>query len=143
MIHFFDTSALVKIYHRETGTDTVLPIYKSDDSIFISELSKLEFISTIHRKFRNKEIGNNILKALKEKFFADIYIRFRILPLTSLLIDIATDLIAEHGESRHLITLDAIQLATFSPIADIAVFACGDIRLNALAKQIGFSVLDV
>lgn len=143
MIYFFDTSALVKIYHREAGTDIVLPIYKSDDSIFISELSKLELISTIHRKFRKKEIGDNILKALKEKFFADTYGRFRVLPLTSLLIDIAVDLIAEHGKSRHLVTLDAIQLATFSSIADSAVFACGDIRLNDLAKQIGFRILEV
>jgi predicted nucleic acid-binding protein len=143
MIYFFDTSALVKIYHREDGTDIVLPIYKSDDLIFISELSKLEFISTIHRKFRNKEISNNILKALKEKFLADTYRRIRILPLTSLLLDIAVDLIAEHGESRHLVTLDAIQLATYSPLADSAVFTCGDIRLNTLAKQIGFSILEV
>ena len=80
---------------------------------------------------------------MKEKFHSDIYRRFRLLPLTSLLIGIAIDLIMEHGEPRHLITLDAIQLAAFSPIADSAVLACGDIRLNAFAKQIGFSILEV
>lgn len=54
MSYFFDTSALVKVYHKEIGTDLVLPIYKSEDQIFISELSKLEFISTVYKKFRNR-----------------------------------------------------------------------------------------
>jgi predicted nucleic acid-binding protein len=109
MKYFFDTSALVKVYHREDGTDIVLPIYKSDDQIFLSELSKLEFISTIHKKFRNKWIDKKVLKVLKEKFFSDVYNRFYILPLSSLFLDNASELIEEYGESRHLISLDAIQ----------------------------------
>ena len=143
MINYFDTSALVKIYHREIGTDIVLSIYKGNSLIFISELSKLEFISTIHRKFRNKEIDKNMLNILKEKFLSDIYDRFRILPLTSLLIDIAFELIEKHGKSRHLVTIDAIQLATFSTISDNAVIVCGDTRLNVLATEIGFNILEV
>jgi len=35
MIYFFDTSALVKIYHKEHGMDIVLPIYNSNNVIFI------------------------------------------------------------------------------------------------------------
>lgn len=49
MKYFFDTSALVKIYHKETGTKKVLNIYKSKRNIVISEFSKVEFIS---EKFR-------------------------------------------------------------------------------------------
>lgn len=60
-----------------------------------------------------------------------------------MLIDIAFVFIIEHGESKHLVTLDAVQLAVFSLIADSAVFVCGDAKLNALAKQIGFKVLEV
>jgi predicted nucleic acid-binding protein len=143
MKYFFDTSALVKVYHREDGTDIVLPIYKSDDQIFLSELSKLEFISTIHKKFRNKWIDKKVLKVLKEKFFSDVYNRFYILPLSSLFLDNASELIEEYGESRHLISLDAIQLATFSSIADDVIFTCGDSRLNSLVKLIGFNVMEV
>ncbi|QTA80011.1 PIN-like domain-containing protein [Desulfonema limicola] len=47
MKYYFDTSSLVKIYHREEGTETVLNIYKKHDEIIILELSKIEFISTI------------------------------------------------------------------------------------------------
>ncbi len=55
MKYYFDTSALVKIYHREKGTETVLNIYKSRDETVISELSKIEFISTIYRKYRERQ----------------------------------------------------------------------------------------
>lgn len=48
MKYFLDTSALVKIYHKETGTEKVLNIYEDKNDIVIWELSKVEFISTIH-----------------------------------------------------------------------------------------------
>ena len=143
MRYFLDTSALVKIYHKESGSDTVLSIYNSDNAIFISELGRLEFISTTYRKFRNKEIDKGTLRVLEDKFLSDIHNRFRVIPLISLLIDVALGFIIEHGESRHLVTLDAIQLAVFSSVADNAVFVCGDARLNTLAKQIAFDVLEV
>lgn len=41
MEYFFDTSAIVKIYHEEEGSKAVLPIYSGNDSILISELSKV------------------------------------------------------------------------------------------------------
>jgi uncharacterized protein with PIN domain len=43
MNYFFDTSALVKIYHDEEGADKVLEIYNSDGQITISELAKVKF----------------------------------------------------------------------------------------------------
>ena len=49
MSYYVDTSSLVKIYHKEVGSEKVLEIYKSGEVIRISELSKIEFISTIHR----------------------------------------------------------------------------------------------
>jgi len=37
--YYFDTSALVKLYHEESGTDEVENIFSSEDStIIISEL---------------------------------------------------------------------------------------------------------
>ena len=48
MIFYIDTSSLVKVYHTEAGTPTVLGIYRGDDEIVISELSKIECLSTIY-----------------------------------------------------------------------------------------------
>jgi predicted nucleic acid-binding protein len=49
MINFFiDTSALIKIYHKEVGTEEMLTIYKGSDTLAISELAKIELLSSIY-----------------------------------------------------------------------------------------------
>lgn len=142
MRYFFDTSSLVKIYHKESGSDIVLSIYNSQTIIFISELSRLEFISTINKKYRNKEFDSEALSMLKDRFFFDTYNRFRLIPLTSILIDTAIDLITEYGKSKHLIILDAIQLSAFSSIEN-AIFVSGDKRFNSIIKNIGYNLIEV
>jgi uncharacterized protein with PIN domain len=69
---FFYTSALVKIYHDEEGADTVLEIYNSEGQITISELAKIEFYSTIYRKYRERVIDLETLNLLIEKFDFDV-----------------------------------------------------------------------
>jgi predicted nucleic acid-binding protein len=141
--YFFDTSALVKLYHEEPGDIIVLPIYYSKNEIFISEISRIEFISATHKKFRNKEINTGILKITMDRFISDFNGRFHVIPLASSLADIAFDLIAKHGRSKHLITLDAIQLASFLAIADDdTTFVSADDRFNSLVKQMSFNVLE-
>ena len=141
--YFFDTSALVKLYHEESGDIIVLPIYYGENEIFISELSRIEFISAMHKKFRNKEINTRILRITIDRFISDFNDRFHIIPLVSSLVDIAFDLITEYGRSKHLITLDAIQLASFLAIADDdTTFVSADDRFNSFVKQMSFNVLE-
>ena len=71
MRYFLDTSALVKIYHKEAGTEKVLNIYKSQNSIAISELSEIEFISTVYRKFRDKEINKDSIQLAFFEVYCD------------------------------------------------------------------------
>lgn len=50
MILFFDTSALVKFFHNEEGTEVVTELINSQENeIWISELVRLEFVSALHR----------------------------------------------------------------------------------------------
>ena len=66
MILFFDTSALVKFFHREAGTDVVVSlITDGENRVWLSELAKLEFSCAVHRRYRMKEIEEDQLgKAL-------------------------------------------------------------------------------
>ena len=67
--YYFDTSALVKLYHEESGTDEVENIFSSEDStIIISELAIVELYSTFYRLLRMNEITNVILKSIIETF---------------------------------------------------------------------------
>jgi uncharacterized protein with PIN domain len=63
MILFFDTSALVKFFHEEKGSETVTNLVLSkDNEIWISELARIEFLSAIFRRFRNREVDDEQLR---------------------------------------------------------------------------------
>jgi predicted nucleic acid-binding protein len=128
MKYYFDTSSLVKIYHREEGTETVLNIYKGHDEIVISELSKIEFISTIYRKYREHEISHETLTVVIQKYEDDLKSRYdEILKFSSLVIDEAWNLICRISEKYSLKTQDGIQLAFFKIYCETdTVFVCSD-----------------
>ena len=48
---FFDTSALVKRYYEEPGTETVDTLIEGDKTIVISSLSVVETVSAFRRKY--------------------------------------------------------------------------------------------
>jgi predicted nucleic acid-binding protein len=60
VILFFDTSALVKFFHREKGTDAVTSLLTDpDNSVWVSELAKLEFVGALYRRYRMKGIDKD------------------------------------------------------------------------------------
>jgi uncharacterized protein len=66
---FFDTSALVKYFHEEDRTTIVTNlILNPKNVIFVSELSKLEFLSALHRRYHRKK--NPVAFAAKKCHFA-------------------------------------------------------------------------
>lgn len=140
--YYIDTSSLVKIYHKEAGTSHVLPIYKSQDTISISELSRIEFLSTISRKYREHEITEATLEALKTKFQNDLAHRYDVLKFSSLVVEEAKTSLERFGKTRGLKTLDSFQFAFFTTYCDdAAVFVCSDATLSQLVKDEGFEVL--
>jgi predicted nucleic acid-binding protein len=54
---YLDTSALVKLYHQEAGTERMEELFAQQDNILIiSELAVVEFYATLARKVRIGEI---------------------------------------------------------------------------------------
>jgi uncharacterized protein with PIN domain len=69
MILFFDTSALIKFFHEEKGSKTVTSLITSNNNeIWISELARIEFLSAIFRRLRNKEIDDKQLEEAVKGF---------------------------------------------------------------------------
>jgi predicted nucleic acid-binding protein len=142
MKYYFDTTCLVKIYHKENGSDEVLRIFKSSESIVISELSTIEFVSTIHRKYRENEISIDGLNAVITKFQDDILNRYEVLKFLSLVIDEAWNLICAFADRRSLRTLDSLQFAFFKAYCEQDdIFVCSDKRLVKLVELEGLTVL--
>jgi len=70
---FFDTSALVKFFHEEKGSETVTNLILSkDNEIWISELARIEFLSAIFRRFRSKEVDDEQRKRLWQAFKSNL-----------------------------------------------------------------------
>lgn len=143
MKYYFDTSALVKIYHSESGTSDVLGIYAdTENRILISELSCIEFLSTIYRKYREKELTADTLDALIQKFQDDTDSRYEILRFTSLITDEAEKLIRRFADENSLKTLDSIQFAFFCLYCENdTVFVCSDRKFSRLISSEGFQIL--
>ena len=56
---FLDTSSLFKLYHQEAGTEELEQVFSQVKvtHIYLSEIAKVEFTSTVWKKVRTKEIS--------------------------------------------------------------------------------------
>ncbi len=140
---FFDTSALVKFFHEEEGTDRVtMWITSPDNEIWVSEIVRLEFISAVYRRFRNREIDEGRLEVAIEAFEEQMTL-FNVEPLAHSVIKESERLLREHGKVHGLRTLDALHLGTYSMIYDeVWVFVASDENLCKVAERMNFKVIN-
>jgi uncharacterized protein len=68
---YLDSSALVKRYLKETGTDVVNSIILSSKAKATSKLSYPEILSAFARKHRTNEIGHGLFHSAINKFEGD------------------------------------------------------------------------
>ena len=135
---FLDTSALVKFYHEEEGTASVTNlILDCSGDIYISELAKLEVISSFCRRFRSKEIDEGAYKEAVWAFQEDLQ-RYKLVPLTCQVLNKAELFLLELAPTIGLRTLDALHLATFkSGNLPDNLFVAGDKTLLQAAEVLG------
>jgi len=140
---FFDTSALVKFFHEEEGTDMVTElILDGNNEVWISELGRLEFVSAVFRRFRNKELDEEQLNTAVESFENQIA-GFNIEPLGHAVLDQAELFIKKYGRTYGLKALDALHLGAFSLIFENDwFFAVADDSLCKVAEVIGFTTIN-
>ena len=143
MILFFDTSALVKMFHEEKGSEVVLSLIKGkDNEVWISELARLEFLSAVFRRVRDREISDEQLNEAVAGFEEQLYF-FNIEPLGQAILKEAELLMKKYGKRGMLRSLDALQMGTFSLISEKGwYFVAADDILCAIAKDIGFATIN-
>ena len=108
---FLDTSSLVRLYHQEADTIIIENVFKDFDVkvVYLSELSKIEFISTIWKKVRMQQIDEPDAKKMTD-LFDSVSPRYTFIP-TENIIKQARNLIVLYG-IQGLRTLDSLQLST-------------------------------
>lgn len=143
-IYFSDTSALVKRYLNETGSQWVIKqlLPSARATIIISELTLVEMFSAIEARKRNSEITITNAFLLEGSFLLHSQKEYLIIPLNSTIIEDARVLTTKHP----LRAADAIQLASASHALRILrttmIFVCSDKRLGDAADAEGFKVED-
>jgi len=143
--YYLETSALVKLYVREPGTERVLALAtrSSENRLAILDLSQVELRSAIRRRERAGDIPTLAANELLATFKVHIEARFVIQKITDFVLDIASVLVDRHT----LRAFDAIQLAGYvvlnsSARSDMPTFVCSDQALLVAAKQEGMVILD-
>lgn len=139
---FFDTSAFVKFFDLETGSNFVTElILNPDHNLFISELAVLEFHSAILRKVRTSELEKSEMEIIIKNFNNDLQY-FHIEKIHDSVIQEAKNLILKYGEKFSIKTLDSIHLASYNLIYENGwKFIATDEKLCRVATELGFDLL--
>ena len=138
--YFFDSSALIKRYHPEKGSDKVNKIMDSEDYLMISSVGMVEFCSAINRKKNQRKITQEDFEFAIWQFFNDVRTRFFVVGLEGYRIAIANDMVFKHN----ITSFDAVQLASciHVGISGDIVFVSADKDLLEAAKSEGLKVLN-
>jgi uncharacterized protein len=135
---FLDTSSLFKLYHKEIDTEIMEDIFSKNNvtTIYLSEITKLEFVSTIWKKFRTKEISLLDAENTLALFELDSD-KYDFIKTDTLVIERSNRLLNKYGVSG-LRTLDSIQLSSALTIKNNAdLFISADKLLVELLKEEG------
>ncbi len=140
---FFDTSALVKFFHEEVGTERVSKlILDRSNTIWILELARLEFLSAVFRRFRSNELNEKRLNTAIHSFERQVN-TWNVEPLSRAVLEEATNLMKNHARKNGLKALDAMHLGAFSLISEADwTFVAADDSLCLVAELLGHTIIN-
>ncbi|MCP4398181.1 MAG: type II toxin-antitoxin system VapC family toxin [bacterium] len=137
---FLDTSAAIKLYHKEVGSDELLAFLNAqahDLILTISDITHTEFHSAFLRRVRMQEIPATPVFAVFGLFDRDLMM-FNQIVVDDTVKRMATTLLDNIAHQRGLRTLDAFQLAAAlfcHQIVPVGKFVTADEKLGKIAKD--------
>ena len=144
--YFLDTSALVKRYHQEVGTDIIDEIFGEEGKVlFISDLSIIEFHSAIALKVRTREISRDAFFHLIGLFSNELDMGlYQIRRIDEEEKQEAVKLLTNYGFDYALRTLDSLQLAAMESVGKEKLdwVVCADARFCEIIRLDGFHVIN-
>ncbi len=137
---FLDTCSLFKLYNQEIGTEELEQLFSEAKitHVYLSEISKVEFTSTVWKKVRTKEITLQQANITLQLFESD-FEKYNFIATDSLILEQARNLTTKYGTAG-LRTLDSIQLSSMISLKkEVDVFHTADKLLLSLIKTEGLS----
>jgi uncharacterized protein len=144
-LYYLETSALVKLYVYEPGTEQLLRLTVSEAGhrFAILSLAQVEFRAAIRRRQRAREIAALQADELIESFRRHAEGKFLIQSFSDSVLDVALALVDGYALRGY----HAVQLAGFLVLRSVSgpeqpVFVCADQQLLSAARNEGSPTLD-
>jgi uncharacterized protein len=143
---YLDSSALVKLYVQEVGTERMLELAHPDTGhrLAILSLARIEFRAAVRRRAKLGDIDSARADELVRDFNVHLASVFQVQPLNDLVLDQAAAVVDRHA----IRTYDAIQLggclALQASIGDEIeiLFVCSDDKLLDVARVEGLQTVN-
>ena len=141
MILFCDTSALIKIYIQEIGSQQIKQELANASSVAVSRVTWVEAHAAFARRVREQVQDASVFEFAKKALQED-WPSYVVTEVTSTLTVVA----ANYADAFALRAYDSVQLASAIEVKRIAqspvLFACYDLRLNKAASLLGLDILN-
>lgn len=140
MILFLDTSALVKLYVVEDGSEATHKAAEKAEILALSRIAWAEFHAALARRARTVPADEPALLQASDALAAQ-WPNYLILEVSQPIVELS----GEYAELYALRAYDAVQLATASYLArqggQNVQFGCFDRRLNKAAAALGMECI--
>lgn len=146
--YFLDSSALVKRYHNERGSERLAELFSATESrFFVARLGLVELHSTFARLVREGTLPIEELTKVLDRLAADVASNLlTVVAVSSPRFDAASEILRTVGLTRSIRTLDALHLATAQAIdrrSRLASFVAADKKLLASAAACGLATEEI
>lgn len=137
---YVDTSALVKFYYPEEGSEAVEKRLLKASRVFLAQISLLEMASALAKKLRARELGVRERSSIWTAFLSDLKAApLEVVPIRPGHLDHAVDLVNEFGKTFGLRSLDAVHLAVARLVQCDEVLTA-DKRMAAVGRRLAMKV---
>jgi len=138
--YFLDSSALLKRYLKEEGSDTVDCIFEEEAVRYVSALCLLKCFSSIQRLHAvDGVLTDDHLRVLFAAIASDVE-SGKVIAANAAPADI--EAAVQTLTQQYLTAVDALQIATARNLGPEIVLVSSDQKLNRVAREQGLTVLD-
>ena len=143
---FLDTSALVKAYVEERGTDSVRTLMtRLDTELLLSKHVALETLATFAYKVRDQQLTPRRYREIRAESYAT-YRRYNVVSVTEDTLETAIELADRHrklgvGSVDLIHVATALEIQARDPETPLTI-VCADRSMRLLARAAGFEVFD-
>jgi len=141
---FFDTSALVKAYVEEPGSDAVKEIIdRFRGSLWLTDHVALEVLAAFAYKVRDRKLERFEYRRARAEFFADFPLIFNRIPVDESVMGTAMSLADDHRRiAAGSLDLLHVASALHADIGEDLTIVCADRAMRNLAAAAGLGVFN-